>query len=83
MDGTTAALILTNSSLKLPAKSEKDIRDAAKFVFLEEYDKLLEQDSELEEKVFKVKGLMSELLIHRKKKTKNPRRRRSNIAQDD
>jgi hypothetical protein len=75
MDGATAALILTDSALQLPAKSEKDIRDAAKFVFLEEYDKLLEQDPELEEKVFKVKGLMSELLIQRKKKQKTKRRR--------
>lgn len=42
MDGNTATLILTDSSLQLPAKSEKDIRDSAKTVFLEEYDKLLE-----------------------------------------
>lgn len=48
---------------------------------MEEYDRLLDQDTELEEKVFKVKGLMSELLTHRKKKLK--KRRRSNIAQQD
>ncbi len=52
-------------------KSEKDIVDTAKTVFLEEYDRLMEQDPELEEKVFRVKGLMSQLLMHRKKKVKN------------
>ena len=79
MDGPTATQILTDSALTLPSKSEKDIRESAKTVFLEEYDKLLESDPMLEEKVFKVKGLMSELLTHRKKKTK--RRRRSSITQ--
>lgn len=42
MDGATASLILTDPKLFLPAKSEKDIRDSAKTVFLEEYDRLLE-----------------------------------------
>ena len=60
----------------LPLKSEKDIVDTAKTVFLEEYDKLMEEDPDLEEKVFKVKGLMSSLLMHRKKKVKNTRRKK-------
>ena len=43
----------------------------------------MEADQDLEEKVFKVKGLMSELLMFRKKKVKSTRRRRSTIAGDD
>ena len=38
-------------------------------------------DPELEEKIFKVKGLMSALFTHKKKKTKSQRRRRSSINQ--
>jgi hypothetical protein len=67
----------------LPFKSEKEIKEAAKTVFLEEYDKLLESDPQLEEKVFKVKGLMSELLKHKKRKAKMPKRRRNSICNDD
>ena len=83
MDGETATIILTDSTLVLPVQSEKDIRETAKTIFLEEYDRLVEADSELEEKVFKVKGLMSELLTFRKKKVKSTRRRRSSITNDD
>ena len=64
----------------MPVLSEKDIRESAKSVFLEEYEKLLEADPNLEEKVFRVKGLMSELMVHRKKKVKSHRRRRSSIT---
>ena len=42
MDTEAATLILTDKQLTLPQQSHKDIREAAKFVFLEEYDKLLE-----------------------------------------
>lgn len=59
--------------------SEKDIKDAAKSVFLEEYERMFEKDPDLEEKVFKVKGLMSDLLTHRKNKKKFKNRRRSQI----
>ena len=52
-------------------------------MFLEEYDRLIEQDSDLEEKVFKVKGLMSELLSHKKKKVKQSRRKRNSIGQNN
>jgi hypothetical protein len=41
MDGETASRILTDSHLVLPLKSEKDIIETAKTVFLEEYDKLM------------------------------------------
>jgi hypothetical protein len=67
----------------LPTKSEKEIKEAAKSVFLEEYDRLIEQDSNLEEKVFKVKGLMSELLAHKKKKVKQSRRKRNSIGHNN
>lgn len=81
MDGATATLILTDPKIVLPQQSDKDIREAAKVVFLDEYDKLMANDPELEEKIFKVKGLMSELFTHKKKKTKSQRRRRSSINQ--
>lgn len=45
MDGECATLILTDKQLTLPVQSEKDIRESAKIVFLEEYDKLLESDA--------------------------------------
>ena len=75
MDGPTSIRVLTDSDMTLPIRSEKDIKDAVKSIFLEEYEKLLEQDKDLEDKVFKVRGLMSELLTHRKKKVKSTRRR--------
>ena len=80
MDTEAATLILTDKDLTLPQQSDKDIREAAKIVFLEEYDKLLEQDPQIEEKIFSVKGLMSDLLTHKKKKVKSGRRRRSSIG---
>ncbi len=42
MDAATATMILTDPTLILPVQSEKDIRDAAKSVFLDDYDKLVE-----------------------------------------
>lgn len=83
MDAQTAVFILTNKDLILPQASEKDIKDTAKTVFLEDYDRLLENDPELEEKIFQVRGLMSDLLTHRKKKVKSTRRRRSSIGAND
>jgi len=83
MDAPTSTRILTDLELVLPQKSEREIKDAAKSVFLEEYEKMLEQDPDLEEKVFKVKGLMSELLTHRKKKVKSMRRRKSQTVSNE
>lgn len=80
MDSKTATDILTNPEIALPANSEQNIRDAAKGVFLEDYERMLEEDPELEERVFKIKGLMSELLTHKKKKVKSIRKRRSSIG---
>ena len=83
MDGKTATRLLTDQNLVLPTKSEKEIKEAAKSIFLEEYDQLLEQDPDLEEKVFRIKGLMSDLLTHKKKRTKQSKRKRNNIGQSN
>ena len=71
MDIKTATKILTDPNSVLPETSEKSVREAAKAVFLEEYDRLLEEEPELEEKIFRVRGLMSELLTYKKKKVYN------------
>lgn len=85
MDSKTASEVLTNPEIVLPAKSEQVIRDAAKNVFLEDYERMFEEDPLLEERVFKVKGLMSELLTHKKKKVRSIRKRRNSgvIGGDD
>ena len=80
MDVKTATKILTDPNTVLPESSEKGLREAAKAVFLEEYDRLLEEDSELEEKIFKIRGLMSELLTFKKRKTKSIRKRRTSVS---
>ena len=80
MDSKTAVKILTDTELVLPLSCAKEIRDAAKNCFLEDYDRLLETDTELEEKIFKVKGLMSELLTHKKKKVRKVRRKRHSLG---
>ena len=80
MDVKTATKILTDPNSVLPETSEKGVREAAKAVFLEEYDRLLEDEPELEEKIFKIKGLMSELLTFKKRKFKGNRKRRSSVS---
>ena len=85
MDGQTATEILTNPKVALPEKSEQTIRESAKAVFLEEYEKLIENDPTLEAKIFGVKGLMSELFQFKKKKHSFRRRRKSHnsLGQED
>ena len=80
MDIKTATKILTDPNSVLPETSEKSVRESAKAVFLEEYDRLLEEDPELEEKIFRVRGLMSELLPYKKKKVKSIRKRRTSVS---
>lgn len=80
MDVKTATKILTDPNSVLPESSEKGVREAAKAIFLEEYDRLLEDEPELEEKIFKIKGLMSELLTFKKRKFKGGRKRRSSVS---
>jgi hypothetical protein len=77
MDSKTATEILTNSEIVLPSKSEPAIREAAKSVFLEDYERMFEEDPDLEARVFKVKGLMSELLTHKKKRSKGVKKRKN------
>lgn len=84
MDSQNALKILTDKELVLPSQSDKDIREAAKIVLLDDFDRLLETDPEVEEKIFSIKGLMSELLTYKKKKVKSVRRRRaSSIVSSD
>ena len=80
MDWRTALEILTNPDFALPMRSETSVRDAAKAIFLEDYERMLELEPEIEEKIFSVKGLMSELLTYRKKKTKTMRKRKSSLT---
>mmetsp|Transcript_44370 Transcript_44370/g.58862 ORF Transcript_44370/g.58862 Transcript_44370/m.58862 type:complete len:203 (+) Transcript_44370:821-1429(+) len=80
MDVATATTILTDPNSVLPETSEKSVREAAKAVFLEEYDRLLEEDPELEEKIYKIRGLISELLTYKKRKVKSIRKRRSSLS---
>lgn len=44
MDSKTASEILTNPEIVLPARSESSIRDAAKSVFLDDYERMFEED---------------------------------------
>ena len=85
MDVKTATKILTDPNCVLPESSEKSVREAAKAIFLEEYDRLLDEDPELEEKIFRIKGLMSELLTYKKRKVRPIRKRRTSVSigQDD
>ena len=80
MDVKTATEILTNPEIVLPLVSEKNIRNAAKTIFLEEYERMLEDEPEIEEKIFKVRGLMSELLTYKKSKSKKIRKRKNSLT---
>ena len=81
MDVKTATRVLTDPECVLPEVSEKGVRQAAKAIFLEEYDRLLEEEPELEEKIFRIKGLMSELLTFKKKRVnKSIRKRRTSVS---
>jgi hypothetical protein len=54
-----------------------------KTVLLEEYEKVEEIYPDIEERISKVKGLMSDLFIHKKKNAGVKRRKRSSIIIDD
>jgi len=82
MDGKSAAELLTDQTITLPVMSEQNIKEAAKTCFLDDYDRLLQEDPEIEVKVCQVKGLMSELFTHKKKKVKSVRRRRVSFNDD-
>jgi len=83
MDSKAAYEILINPSMLLPAKCDSTLRDMAKTVFLDDYERLEELHPDLETKISQTKGLMSELFTHKKKKVKSIRKRKSYIGADD
>ena len=44
---------------------------------------MLEEEPEIEEKIFKVRGLMSELLTYKKGKTKKLRKRKNSLTMNN
>eukprot|EP00352_Strombidinopsis_acuminata_P003495 CAMPEP_0176379758 /NCGR_PEP_ID=MMETSP0126-20121128/30592_1 /TAXON_ID=141414 ORGANISM="Strombidinopsis acuminatum, Strain SPMC142" /NCGR_SAMPLE_ID=MMETSP0126 /ASSEMBLY_ACC=CAM_ASM_000229 /LENGTH=116 /DNA_ID=CAMNT_0017742683 /DNA_START=924 /DNA_END=1274 /DNA_ORIENTATION=+ len=83
MDSKAACEILTNPSMLLPLKCDSSVRDIAKTVFLEEYERLEELYPDLEQMITQTKGLMSELFTHKKKKVRPIRKRKSFIGAED
>ena len=70
MDGPSALHILTDSKILIPANSDQTIKDAAKTVLLDEYEQVEKTIPDIEERISKVKGLMSDLFTHKLKKKK-------------
>lgn len=62
--------MLTDQSLILPLSSELPIRDAAKSAILDDYEKLELIYPDIEARISQVKGLMSELFVHKRRKSK-------------
>lgn len=83
MDYQSAVDILTNTELVFPLTSDFPIREAAKSVLLEDYDKIEMIYPDIEEKISKVKGLMSELFTHKRKKRTSHRKRKGSVLGDD
>jgi hypothetical protein len=71
MDGVSALSVLTDTKLLIPPASEQAIKDAAKSTLLDEYEQVEKQIPDIEEKISKVKGLMSDLFTHKLKKKKS------------
>jgi hypothetical protein len=63
--------------------SEKKIKEVAKSVLLEEYEKVEEIYPDIEERISKVRGLMSELFIHKSKKSSSKIKKRKSSLGDD
>ena len=83
MDFKSAVEILTNCSLVFPNGSDLPIKDAAKTVLLEDYEKAEELYPDIEVRISKVKGLMSELFTFKKKKRSHHRKRKNSIVGED
>ena len=90
MDGAGALHILTDQRLMLPVNSDQAIKDAAKSILLDEYEAVEKLIPDIEERISKVKGLMSDLFTHKLKKKKNGgstssrgRNRKGSIIIDD
>jgi hypothetical protein len=62
--------VLTDTKFLIPAASEQPIKDAAKSTLLDEYEAVERQVPDIEERISKVKGLMSDLFTHKLKKKK-------------
>jgi hypothetical protein len=52
-------------------------------VLLEDYEKVEEIYPDIEERISRVRGLMSELFVHKKKNNKKSRRRKNSIGEDN
>eukprot|EP00347_Sterkiella_histriomuscorum_P021639 403333279 len=83
MDYQSSVDILTNTELILPETSDQAIRNAAKTVVIEDYDQIEMIYPDIEERISKVKGLMSELFNYKRKKKSSKRRRRGSVFGED
>lgn len=83
LDGESAFFILTDTSITLPLETEQKIKEVSKSVFLDEYEKVEEIYPDIEERIARVKGLMSELFIHKKKQKKQHKKRKNSIIIGD
>ncbi len=84
MDGPGALHILTEQTLMIPPTAEKHIKEVAKSVLLDDYEQLEKLIPDIEERISKVRGLMSELFTHKLKKKKSSERgRKGSIIIDD
>lgn len=52
-------------------------------MLLEEYEKVEEIYPDIEERISKVKGLMSELFIHKKLNNQRLRKRKNSVGEDN
>lgn len=79
MNGEGAFYLLTDTDLMLPELSDASIRQEALTVLLEDYEKLEQTYTDIEERIAKVKGLMSMLLTHKAKNAK-PRKSKRKLS---
>ncbi|CDW90831.1 kelch repeat protein [Stylonychia lemnae] len=83
MDCQSAVDILTNTQMVFPEVCDAPIRDAAKTVLLDDYDKIEEIYPDIEERISKVKGLMSEIFQHKRKRKTSHRKRKGSVLGED
>ena len=57
--------VLTDNDLNLPEKVEKNIIEEAKQTLLQDFEEIKKSEPDLEQKIFSVKGLMTDLLSYR------------------
>lgn len=87
LDGFSSLNVLTQFTGDIPLQSEQNIKDAAKSVLLDDYELVESKIPDIEEKIAKVKGLMSDLFTFKLKKKKSPassrKQRKGTIVIDD